>query len=168
VFRLEFDADGRPRTQGSHLAQRDARTGRVRVAPVQEQDLKLWRGRIRTAATLAFVDAGYPRAHPGPCLVLARFRLVRPQYLADTLDDKPATVVPDVDKLERALLDALTGLAWADDSQVIGTTMVKSYAGALERPGVSVVAIALDELEPLETPPVAILAGELDRWRRTW
>lgn len=39
----------------------------------------------------------------------------------------PATK-PDVDKLERAVLDALTGVLWADDSQVVMLSADKVYA----------------------------------------
>lgn len=39
----------------------------------------------------------------------------------------PATK-PDVDKLERAVLDALTGVLWADDSQVVVLSADKVYA----------------------------------------
>lgn len=39
----------------------------------------------------------------------------------------PATK-PDVDKLERAVLDALTGVLWADDSQVVILSADKVYS----------------------------------------
>ena len=38
------------------------------------------------------------------------------------------TTPPDLDKLERALFDALTGVAYKDDSQVVRCTSVKRYA----------------------------------------
>ena len=37
------------------------------------------------------------------------------------------TVKPDVDKLLRAVMDALTGVAYKDDSQVVSVTAVKRY-----------------------------------------
>ena len=37
-------------------------------------------------------------------------------------------VRPDVDKLDRALLDALTGVAYDDDGQVIGMSSRKVYS----------------------------------------
>lgn len=36
------------------------------------------------------------------------------------------------------VLDALTGIAWADDSQVTRLTATKRYAALAEQPGVSV------------------------------
>lgn len=40
---------------------------------------------------------------------------------------RPMTKRPDVDKLGRAVLDALTGIVWRDDCQVIGLQLVKGY-----------------------------------------
>ena len=37
-------------------------------------------------------------------------------------------VRPDVDKLSRALLDALTGIAYADDGQVVALSVQKVYS----------------------------------------
>ena len=45
------------------------------------------------------------------------------------------TVAPDLDKQIRSVLDALTGVAYVDDGQVVGITATKRY-GAI--PGVEV------------------------------
>lgn len=64
------------------------------------------------------------------------FILPRPK----SLPKKPRwhTTKPDLDKLARAVLDALTGLAWRDDSQVVALTCTKRYAGLTEAPGLTV------------------------------
>lgn len=173
MYVLTFTADGRPRSKGSHIAQRVAGQRRLRAAAVQEDDLAKWVERIRTAGSLAIVsavrseDEDAPiRNWAGPVIVLARFRLVRPLRLADTLAYEPATVVPDGDKLERALWDALTGLAFSDDRQVVGWLGLKVYAGPLERAGVDVVVGALDEYDIKAGPGhVPALLGQLSgRW----
>lgn len=51
---------------------------------------------------------------------------------------------PDVDKLLRAMLDALTGVVWADDSQVAYATINKVYAWN-DRPGAHVVVDFLND-----------------------
>ncbi len=51
---------------------------------------------------------------------------------------KPHCSKPDVDKLARGVLDALTGIAWADDSQVTILHASKRYALVEEQPGVLV------------------------------
>lgn len=40
----------------------------------------------------------------------------------------PAIKQPDVDKLQRGLFDALTGIVWVDDSQVVFVHANKNYA----------------------------------------
>ena len=56
-------------------------------------------------------------------------------------DSAPAfvTVKPDIDKLSRAVLDALTGICWRDDAQVVEKTARKIYG---EKPGVWVEIMA--------------------------
>jgi Endodeoxyribonuclease RusA len=163
-YRFMFDAAGRPRSKGSHLAQR-RHGGGVRVAPVGEDALTEWTATLRHEASLALVSARKWGAWPadlwrGPVLVVAAYRLALPQRLAGELTvDEPATVTPDGDKLERALWDALTGLAFADDRQVVGWAGSKRYANPLERPGVSCMVRTV----PLDG------AAELALWtRRIW
>jgi crossover junction endodeoxyribonuclease RusA len=50
----------------------------------------------------------------------------------------PNTKQPDIDKLIRALFDALTGIVWADDSQVAFVTANKVYAWN-DKPGAIIV-----------------------------
>jgi len=155
VFVLDVVAHGRPRSKGSHVSQVKA-DGKVRTAAVQEVELGRWEQIIRTAASLAANAQGhpgmwpqpedaYPRAWRGPVVVLANFRLVRPRRLAETLDAEPALVVPDLDKLVRALLDGLNGIAYADDKQVVAELATKGYASPLERPGVTARVVALED-----------------------
>lgn len=60
----------------------------------------------------------------GPVRVTLRFGLERP---ATVKRERPC-VKPDLDKLIRAVLDALTGIAFRDDGQVTAITATKSYA----------------------------------------
>ena len=61
------------------------------------------------------------------------------------MDAEPALVVPDLDKITRALLDGLNGIAYADDKQVIGLVATKGYASPLERPGVDARVVAIED-----------------------
>ena len=38
------------------------------------------------------------------------------------------TKKPDIDNMQKAVLDALNGLAWDDDSQIVKVTAEKEYA----------------------------------------
>lgn len=57
------------------------------------------------------------------------------------------TVRPDTDNLAKAVLDALTGIAWTDDNRIAQLYIEKRYAA---EPGVRVVILAADEqfIEP--------------------
>lgn len=167
---LEFDALGRPRSKGSRVVQRVPGQNRVRNAAVGEDDLKEWTAAIRSAASGAVSEGRRARSWPlelptGPMLVVARFRLTLPRRLAGELEPEPATVVPDGDKLERALWDALTGLAFVDDRQVIAWAGTKVYANPLEEPGVRV---RVRQLGPVEAGQAPIALGaELANMART-
>lgn len=56
----------------------------------------------------------------------------------------PATKKPDLDKLERAILDALTGIAYTDDSQVTDIHSHKRLAAIGEQPGVRITVTKLE------------------------
>ena len=59
------------------------------------------------------------------------FQLRRPR----TVRREYPTVPPDLDKLIRAVLDSLSGIAYIDDSQVVEIIARKSYA---EEPGLDI------------------------------
>jgi crossover junction endodeoxyribonuclease RusA len=63
-----------------------------------------------------------------PVRVRLRFALPRPKSLSRRASHRPHTKRPDVDKLARAALDALTGVIFKDDSQVYALQAVKHYA----------------------------------------
>lgn len=48
------------------------------------------------------------------------------------------SVKPDIDKLTRSVMDALTGVAWVDDSQVVVVEAAKMYQHEAPGPGVRV------------------------------
>ena len=60
----------------------------------------------------------------GPVAVEVAFFLPR----GKTVKRKQPAVKPDLDKLVRAVLDALTGYCYKDDGQVVRVVAVKEYA----------------------------------------
>ena len=66
-----------------------------------------------------------------PVRVVAEFRLVRPKTT------KLAAPRLDLDKLVRAGLDALTGVVFVDDRQVVAITATKAWADATRPAGVT-------------------------------
>ena len=77
---------------------------------------------VPVVVALAFVMPR-PKAHLGAHGLRAAFGAARP------------ATRPDLDKLVRLVLDALTGIAWADDGQVVEIHARKDYG---ERCGVMV------------------------------
>lgn len=144
---ITFTVRGIPAPQGSKRAFRNKHSGRIqqvesskRVAP--------WRSDVRDAAMKALdneILGGRPNpgyAFTGPVAVELAFRWPRPKGhhgargLRPSAPVWPATL-PDLDKLARAVLDALTGIVWNDDAQVVDLGLRKRYADG-EPPGVTV------------------------------
>lgn len=92
---------------------------------------KPWEQAIRAEAHAAEGIAGCA-PHTAAVRVTATFYFPRPKGHFGAKGLKPAaprenTKKPDLDKLARALLDALTGIAFVDDSQVIDLRVEKRY-----------------------------------------
>lgn len=96
-----------------------------------------WRERV----ALAVHEQRWPHM-AGPVAVSLLFVLPRPKS-APKRHTPAATKRPDVDKLARAILDALTPVAIADDSQVIDLIACKRLAEIGETPGVHIQLIDL-------------------------
>lgn len=151
-----FFAEGVPAPQGS---KRHVGGGRLvesfrQVGP--------WRATVRRAA-LEVMSGQPPRT--GPLEVYLRFAMPRPKShlrrgRAQTdgwqlLPSAPRkhTSKPDVDKLVRAVLDALTGVCWSDDAQVVAVHGEKGYAyRATPTPGVHAI------IRPV-TAPLCVSCG---------
>jgi crossover junction endodeoxyribonuclease RusA len=128
---------GTPRPQGS----------KDQFGREASKGLPAWRSDIRTAAgELEWDTAAYWEP---PVVMSITFRFERPNthYLPansrraarELRLDAPTYPMPrngsDLDKLVRAVLDALTGLVYRDDSQVVHIETWKQYG---ERPGADI------------------------------
>jgi Holliday junction resolvase RusA-like endonuclease len=119
------------------------------------QALGDWRHAIGTDCRRAM--SGLP-AFGGPIRVYVTFFLPRPKghFRADGETLRPTSPAfpagrPDVDKLARACLDALTAVAFDDDAQVVELVAVKEYAGNV--PVGAVIEITeLGRMTPERTP----------------
>lgn len=74
-----------------------------------------------------------------PVAVVLEFVLPRPASLPKKVTHHLKK--PDLDKLTRAVLDALTGVVWTDDSQVAGVEARKRYPQDGEPTGVTVTIV---------------------------
>lgn len=134
-----FFVAGDPKPQGS---KRHVGGGRL---VEQVKGLERWRELVRRRARENHSGAPYG----GPLRLTCEFRLQRPKSHHTGSDReravKPAfqrvmhLASPDLDKLVRAINDALTGVVSLDDAQIVEIRAEKRYVGAGEHPGVWIV-----------------------------
>lgn len=109
------------------------RNGHAVVTHAQPANLGAWRMAIAARAAEARDAAGAGIAS-GPVALRAEFRLRRPRHHYGVRGVTPrwAGALPsgsvDLDKLLRALADALTGVLFVDDCQVVEVSAAKVYA----------------------------------------
>lgn len=137
--RVEFVVCGTPGAQGS---KRHVGGGRMVESSASVQP---WRDAVRSEAQKLLGDRP-PLA--GPLAVTLVFTVRKPASAPKRVRAWP-TKKPDIDKITRSTLDALTQAgAWQDDSQVVDLYVRKRYAGdpgCMLRPGVRV---AVSPIEP--------------------
>ena len=135
--RVSFEVPGEPQPQGSAKAFKHRYSGRVMVTSDNAR-LRPWRDAITWHARQALLGGG-PLI--GPVTVRVEFRFARPGGHFGKRGLRPAAprehvVRPDLDKLVRAVLDALSEAAvWRDDAQVVETRARKRYH---EMPGAAI------------------------------
>jgi crossover junction endodeoxyribonuclease RusA len=132
---IEFFVAGTPVTQGS---KKIGRAGRfATLVETRDAELRPWREGVGAEArrwieqhdTDLFPIAGQPVS------AWLYFGLQRPASAPKKRRTWPISARSgDVDKLSRAILDAITGILIADDAQVVNLHAIKDY----DRPGVLV------------------------------
>lgn len=158
--------------------------GQTRMIEVKGKELKEWRDDVKVAILAARMRLGgawvdHRKGRPEPEKKRARrvaYKLtvvfVVPRPESDLLDAAPlATLVyrvpkgtapkvptrkPDIDKLVRAVADAVKETAWSDDCQVVRLEAFKFHGQ-----GVAGAWIRIEEVDPLAFPPH--LVSELQR-----
>lgn len=119
---VTFFAYGDPKPQGSKRAF-VTKQGRAVLVESSGQALKDWRTDLAVQARASLAELDWTVTdEPVSCALTFSLRAPkRPKYAA------PVTR-PDIDKLARSVLDALTTAgAWRDDSQVVELRLAKVY-----------------------------------------
>lgn len=144
--RVSFNAHGKPQPAGSKKAFPIRRkggggwvlTGKVAVVD-DNPKAKSWQAEVAGEAALAMMDAGAYDPFDGPLGLAVTFTMRRPKFhfgsgrnAKKLKPSAPAwpTVKPDSTKLVRAIEDALTGIVWTDDAQVVEQLATKRYGDA--------------------------------------
>jgi len=165
---LRFFVHGMPATAGSKRAHAIWRkgdptsgetgrvfTGKVVVRDDAEQRGKPWRASVQSFALEARA-AMADRAEAAAFLVAQmplriKITFVLPRPASASYRRRPFPVVrPDVDKLSRAVLDALKHVLWNDDVQVVTKTVRKRYQESAVPDRRDVGAWITLEVEPAE------------------
>jgi len=117
---IEFRADGVPVPQGS------MKVINGRVLHSQGSALAVWRSTVAFAAKIAGA-----KVTDEPVEMTMVFIMPKPKTVKRDLP----TVPPDLDKLVRGVLDALTHVCYSDDAQVVSINAHKVYGAT---PGVEI------------------------------
>lgn len=130
-----FHVQGLPAPQGSKRGIVNRYSGKVNMIESSKR-VKPWRADVRAKAE-AFIDQAGGRPLEGPLALYLTFHMPRPKghygtgrnssVLKESAPQHPIGK-PDLDKLGRAILDALTGVVYTDDSQVVALSLRKMYA----------------------------------------
>lgn len=130
---VEFAVLGTPQPAGSKRAFVNPKTNRAIVTD-DNRKAKPWQAEIKAAAREALPENF--ELLRGPVWVTFYFHRERPKSHYGTgrnswrvKDSAPPfpTTRPDALKLARAVEDALTGIVWADDSQIVVEHLVKVW-----------------------------------------
>jgi crossover junction endodeoxyribonuclease RusA len=126
MTKLEFTVYGKPQPQGSTKAYMP-KGARFPVVTSDNEKLKPWRQQISGTAESII------RSVPGASVPMLHEAVeVRLQFYFDKPKSTKKSVIhkitkPDIDKLERAVFDALTGIAFKDDAQVVKVSKDKLF-----------------------------------------
>jgi crossover junction endodeoxyribonuclease RusA len=116
MFEVNIEVFGEPASQGSHSVIHG------RIVQVNSAKHKRWRNAVAFAAMDVITEGFQPLDEPLELSVI--FYLPRPKTATR---DFPA-VMPDLDKLIRAVGDSLSGLVYVDDSRIVSINAQKRYA----------------------------------------
>ena len=129
---ITFWAPGIPQPGGSKKAFYNPKAGRAYVVEDAKKN-KPWRATVQAFA----MDAHQGKPLEGPLVVEVVMVMPRPAGHFGTKGVRPGAprfpaVRPDASKLWRSTEDALSGILWRDDSQIVDQHVRKIYG---EKPG---------------------------------
>ena len=147
-FQKTFFVPGIPRPGGSKTPFRNPKTGKPIVVDASRKN-KEWRSVVALTAFEAMKGKEPTRL---PVILRVIFYMPRPKshyrtgkHAGELKEDAPIfhTNTPDATKLMRSTEDALTGILWHDDAQVVAQMAVKKYG---ESPGARIIFCVINEI----------------------
>lgn len=134
---LAFVVLGEPSPEGSTKAFYIKKLNRTVTTHQNQKSLEAWRNRVATEAQHALENKTWVSDCTSAYEVDVEFVLSRPPSVPEHRRVHPI-VKPDIDKLVRAVNDALTGIMFVDDCQVVSMSVSKDYSDE-RRPGAYIV-----------------------------
>lgn len=138
--RVNFWVPGVPQPQGSKRAFRNPHSGNINVVESSKK-VAPWRTDVKEFARKAMADSPL---FIGAIRVDIDFVMYRPTSLPKTRPTPEAVKKPDLDKLTRAVLDALKGTVYGDDSQVVLMMVGKHIAELGEATGAQIDVVKME------------------------
>lgn len=112
------------------------------IVTSDNKKLKPWRAAVRGAAMRAMQESGQHMIEAqAPARLTLDFYFLKPPSVKKR---RFMTVKPDLDKLIRSTMDALSEVIYADDSQVVILNVTKNY-GPIEGVAVSAASVETEE-----------------------
>ena len=118
------------------------------------RNLKGWQSLVADAASRAIQERPDWQILDGGVRLTLAFYLPRPKSLAKHVTAH--TKAPDCSKLVRSTEDAMSGIVFRDDSQVIELVAGKYYTGTNDSPHVNVKVEPTSGLQPVIVPLVPL------------
>ena len=125
---ISFFVEGRPSPGGSKRYVGHSKAGRAILIDMGGKHTKDWRAAVAQAARIAHRKAPLE----GPLKLTVTLWMKRPKAHFDRMGVKESaptwhTSAPDATKLLRSTEDAMKGIVWVDDSQVVAQYVEKRY-----------------------------------------
>lgn len=133
---VTFTVPGEPVPQPRHRAgvqKKGRRAGKAQLYLPDDHPVHTFKAAVALVAGQACRGRKVPAG--GPVELTLVFVFPRPGYLVWKKKAMPREVMtakPDLDNLAKAVKDAMNGIAWADDAQVVRTVQEKWYAAGGE------------------------------------
>ena len=134
---IQIDVLGKPAPKGSARAFYKAGMKRAVIVKDNSEKQKAWDGAVRESAADAVGQVEAPPFVDRALAVTITFAMARPgghwgkgKRAGQLIPSAPAFPrgKPDIDKLARTTLDALTGIVFDDDSRIVRLVLAKQYA----------------------------------------
>lgn len=128
---MQVTVYGKPIPKGSFVYSEKKNT----VFYAKQKELNAWDLQIRKVFASRLGSSEQPIYKEGAVSIVLQFGLLKPK----SAKREHPSVRPDIDKLSRAVLDALHGIVFKDDGQVVRLTAEKFYVTQPEEQGVTII-----------------------------